>query len=281
MAAGAGADASRQREICDALLLAAQDLEQGRAQARRHAGGNQPPGRRRRRGAPPSPCRPSWWPATRPAWTRGPARWPRWPQRCARNGSRPAPMPPAASSRSARRWPTPPARSRINRAPTPATRWPRSTAWSMPPPRRRPPSPCKATWWPATARLMPGPDRWPTWPPLREEWQQTGAATASRQQEICDALAQAARHLRAHPPTPAPPSPRSSAWRSRVRSAARRRRGHRRTASEAVRQPGHDNAMLEERGRLLDTLATLLDAVNLASTEQRAAVARWSAPPRN
>ena len=30
--------------------------------------------------------------------------------------------------------------------------------------------------------------------------------------------------------------------------------------------------MLEERGRLLDTLATLLDAVNLASTEQRAAV---------
>ena len=95
------------------------------ARWRKSTAWSMPPPRRPR---PPSPCRPSWWPATRPAWTRGPARWPRWPQRCARNGSRPAPMPPAASSRSARRWPTPPARSRINRAPTPATRWPRSTA---------------------------------------------------------------------------------------------------------------------------------------------------------
>ena len=95
------------------------------ARWRKSTAWSMPPPRRAR---PPSPCRPSWWPATRPAWTRGPARWPRWPQRCARNGSRPAPMPPAASSRSARRWPTPPARSRINRAPTPATRWPRSTA---------------------------------------------------------------------------------------------------------------------------------------------------------
>ena len=127
----AGADAaSRQREICDALLLAAQDIsEQGRAQASGTlAEINRLVDAAAEAPRPPSPCRPSWWPATRPAWTRGPARWPRWPQRCARNGSRPAPMPPAASSRSARRWPTPPARSRINRAPTPATRWPRSTA---------------------------------------------------------------------------------------------------------------------------------------------------------
>ena len=34
----------------------------------------------------------------------------------------------------------------------------------------------------------------------------------------------------------------------------------------------YDNAMLEERNRLLDTLATLLDAVNHASSEQRTAV---------
>ena len=33
-----------------------------------------------------------------------------------------------------------------------------------------------------------------------------------------------------------------------------------------------DNAMLEERGRILETLETLLDAVNHASTEQRAAI---------
>ena len=33
-----------------------------------------------------------------------------------------------------------------------------------------------------------------------------------------------------------------------------------------------DNTMLEERSRILDTLSTLLDAVNHASTEQRAAI---------
>ena len=33
-----------------------------------------------------------------------------------------------------------------------------------------------------------------------------------------------------------------------------------------------DNAMLEERSRILETLGTLLDAVNHASTEQRAAI---------
>ncbi|MDO9356574.1 MAG: hypothetical protein Q7T55_22945, partial [Solirubrobacteraceae bacterium] len=34
----------------------------------------------------------------------------------------------------------------------------------------------------------------------------------------------------------------------------------------------HDNTMLEERGRLLPTLGTVLDAVNHASTEQRSAI---------
>ena len=124
----AGADAaSRQREICDALLLAAQDIsEQGRAQASGTlAEINR--GRCRRRGAKAAVAlqaelvardRPGR--VDRHAGRDG--------RNAAPNGSRPAPMPPAASSRSARRWPTPPARSRINRAPTPATRWPRSTA---------------------------------------------------------------------------------------------------------------------------------------------------------
>ena len=108
---------------------------------------------------------------------------------------------------------------------------------------------------------------------LREEWQQTGAATASRQQEICDALAQAARDISEHTHTHA------SATIAEIERLAQ-------AASEAPRAAevigelrqklsdslAHDNAMLEERGRLLDTLATLLDAVNLASTEQRAAV---------
>ena len=241
----AGADAaSRQREICDALLLAAQDIsEQGRAQASGTlAEINRLVDAAAEAPRPPSPCRPSWWPATRPAWTRGPARWPRWPQRCARNGSRPAPMPPAASSRSARRWPTPPARSRINRAPTPATRWPRSTAWSMPPPRRqgrrRP------------AKRPGGPRRGP--PGCLDRIAGRHGRRAARgmaadrrrhRQPPAGNLRRAgpgrARHLRAHP------HPRQRHHRrdrapgaGRVRSAARRRRGHRRTASEAVRQPG-------------------------------------------
>ena len=33
-----------------------------------------------------------------------------------------------------------------------------------------------------------------------------------------------------------------------------------------------DNAMLEERSRILETLGTLLDAVNHSSTEQRSAI---------
>ena len=66
----AGADAaSRQREICDALLLAAQDIsEQGRAQASGTlAEINRLVDAAAEAPEPPSPCRPSWWPATRPA----------------------------------------------------------------------------------------------------------------------------------------------------------------------------------------------------------------------
>ena len=274
----AGADAaSRQREICDALLLAAQDIsEQGRAQASGTlAEINRLVDAAAEAPKPPSPCRPSWWPATRPAWTRGPARWPRWPQRCARNGSRPAPMPPAASSRSARRWPTPPARSRINRAPTPATRWPRSTAWSMPPPRRQAAVALQSD---LVARdepaWMPGPDRWPTWPPrcARNGSRPAPPPPAASRKSATRWPRPRATSPSTPTPTPAPPSPRSSAWREPRPKRARRRRGHRRTASKLSDSLAHDNAMLEERGRLLDTLATLLDAVNLASTEQRAAV---------
>ena len=121
---------------------------------------------------------------------------------------------------------------------------------------------------------MPGPDRWPTWSPRCARWQQTGAATASRQQEICDALAQAARDISEHTHTHA------SATIAEIERLAQAASEAPRAAAEVIgelRQKlsdslAHDNAMLEERGRLLDTLATLLDAVNLASTEQRAAV---------
>ena len=97
----AGADAaSRQREFCDALAPAAQRIsEQTQAQAsgtlaeinRLVDAAADAPG-------PPSPCKASWPRATASAWTPGAARWPRWSPRCARNGSRPAPTPPAASA---------------------------------------------------------------------------------------------------------------------------------------------------------------------------------------
>ena len=42
----------------------------------------------------------------------------------------------------------------------------------------------------------------------------------------------------------------------------------------------HDNAMLEERSRVMGTLGTLLDAVNHASTEQRVAIDGLIQPER-
>ena len=118
---------------------------------------------------------------------------------------------------------------------------------------------------------------------LREEWQQTGAATASRQQEICDALAQAARDISEHTHTHASATIAEIERLAQAASEARarRRRGHRRTASELSDSLAHDNAMLEERGRLLDTLATLLDAVNPHPPSNAPPWTRWSAPPRN
>ena len=109
---------------------------------------------------------------------------------------------------------------------------------------------------------------------LRQQWQQAGAQAAGHQKEICDTLAQTARDLSAQTQEHA---------RDTIAEVARLVQ----TASEApkaaaeviaeLRQKlsdgmARDNAMLEERSRLLETLGTLLDAVNHASTQQRDAV---------
>lgn len=109
---------------------------------------------------------------------------------------------------------------------------------------------------------------------LREEWQEAGASTARRQHDICETLAQTARDI-------------SSETEAHARSTIAEIARLVQAASEApkvaadvimeVRQKlsdsmTRDNAMLDERSRMLETLATLLDAVNHASTEQRAAV---------
>ncbi|MDS1140470.1 DUF802 domain-containing protein [Pusillimonas sp. SM2304] len=108
----------------------------------------------------------------------------------------------------------------------------------------------------------------------RSDWEQAGAHAASRQQEICDALAQTARDI-------------SSETQANAKATIAEIAKLLQTASEApkaaaevigeLRQKlsdslARDNSMLEERSRLLETVGTLLDTINHASSEQRAAV---------
>ncbi|CAJ6281237.1 Methyl-accepting chemotaxis protein [Burkholderia pseudomallei] len=109
---------------------------------------------------------------------------------------------------------------------------------------------------------------------LGTEWAQTSAQAANRQQAICDALAHTSRDLSAQ----ATAFERATiAEISRLVQAASEAP---RVAAEVVAELRQklsdsmvrDTAMLEERNRMLATLETLLDAVNHASSEQRAAV---------
>ncbi|WP_175946008.1 DUF802 domain-containing protein [Caballeronia sp. BCC1704] len=109
---------------------------------------------------------------------------------------------------------------------------------------------------------------------LRDEWQQTSTFVERRQQEICDTLARTASEM-------------SDASRSHANGLIAEIEKLMQAASQAPKAAAEvvaemrqmlsdsmvrDTAMLEERSRLLATLHTLLDAVNLASTEQRTAV---------
>ncbi|CAG9202567.1 Methyl-accepting chemotaxis protein [Paraburkholderia sabiae] len=109
---------------------------------------------------------------------------------------------------------------------------------------------------------------------LNQQWEETGARSASRQQEICDTLAQTARDIseqtQAHASgTIAEISRLVEAASEAPRVAAEVVAELRQKLSDSMVR---DNAMLDERSRLLATLETLLDAVNHASTEQRTAV---------
>ncbi|VCO72380.1 DUF802 domain-containing protein [Burkholderia pseudomallei] len=109
---------------------------------------------------------------------------------------------------------------------------------------------------------------------LGTEWAQTSAQAANRQQTIYDALAHTARDLSAH--TQAHASATIAEISRLVQAASEAPR----VAAEVVAELRQklsdsmvrDTAMLEERNRMLATLETLLDAVNHASSEQRAAV---------
>ncbi|MEA3125892.1 MAG: hypothetical protein QOD67_2911 [Caballeronia sp.] len=109
---------------------------------------------------------------------------------------------------------------------------------------------------------------------LSREWEQAGKRTASRQQEICDALEQTARELSAQ--TQAHTSSTISEIERLVQAASEAPKAAAEVVAELRQKLSdsmvRDTAMLEERSRLLATLETLLDAVNHASTEQRSAV---------
>ncbi|MBN9117081.1 MAG: DUF802 domain-containing protein [Pandoraea sp.] len=109
---------------------------------------------------------------------------------------------------------------------------------------------------------------------LRSEWQQVGEHSASQQQAICDTLARTALEMseqtRAHASDTLAEISRLVQTASEAPKAAAEIIGElRQKLSDSMVR---DNAMLEERSRLLDTLGTLLDTVKHAGNEQRAAV---------
>lgn len=109
---------------------------------------------------------------------------------------------------------------------------------------------------------------------LSHEWEQAGTRTASRQQEICDTLAETARDISAQ--TQAHASDTIGEIARLVQAASEAPRAAAEMIAELRAKLSdsmvRDTAMLEERSRLLATLETLLSAVNHASTEQRSAV---------
>ncbi|MBO9680433.1 MAG: DUF802 domain-containing protein [Acidovorax sp.] len=109
---------------------------------------------------------------------------------------------------------------------------------------------------------------------LREEWQQSSAQAAAQQQQWSEALTRAAgditRQLEVQAQGTLGEVERLVQAASEAPRAAAEVIGELRQklADSMVR----DNALLEERGRILETLSTLLDAVNHASAEQRGAI---------
>ena len=109
---------------------------------------------------------------------------------------------------------------------------------------------------------------------LRAEWQQAGVQAAELQQDICRALEQSAERIHARTQAHAQDTIAEVARLVDAASEAPR------AAAEVIAELRQklsdsmvrDNAMLDERTRILQTLATLLDAVNHASGEQRAAI---------
>jgi hypothetical protein len=109
---------------------------------------------------------------------------------------------------------------------------------------------------------------------LSTQWEQAGEHAESRQQAICGTLAKTAHDISAQ--TKAHASDTIAEISRLVQAASEAPRAAAEVVAEMRQKLSdsmvRDTAMLEERSRLMATLDTLLDAVNHASTEQRAAV---------
>lgn len=109
---------------------------------------------------------------------------------------------------------------------------------------------------------------------LRQEWQQAGAATADQQQQICATLAQTAHDITSQ--TQAHASDTIAEIGRLVQAASEAPKAAAEVIGELRQKLSdsmvRDNDMLQERNRLLDTLDTLLTAVNHTAAEQRTAV---------
>ena len=109
---------------------------------------------------------------------------------------------------------------------------------------------------------------------LRQEWQQAGEQTVREQRQLGETLTLAVREMAER--TEAQATHTIAEVAGLLQAAAEAPRAAAEVVAELRTQlsdsMARDNTMLEERARILDTLGTLLDAVNHASTEQRAAI---------
>lgn len=109
---------------------------------------------------------------------------------------------------------------------------------------------------------------------LEGQWQQAGDATLAQQQQLTQSLGDTARELVAATQRQAETTiaevtrlMQTAAEAPKVAAEVIGQLRHELTASMA-----RDNSLLEERSRIMETLAALLDAINHASTEQRSAI---------
>jgi Domain of unknown function (DUF802) len=109
---------------------------------------------------------------------------------------------------------------------------------------------------------------------LQGEWRQRGEQTLGQQEQICRTLEQTAREITAQVQSSAGDTLSELARLTQAASEAPRAAAEVMTAMRQTLTASlaRDNDLLEERSRLMATLATLLDAVHHSATEQRAAI---------